>query len=379
MAPPSLPASDRASAAALNEASMVTPDVYGAVVPGLSGFSPQSGTTNDSSLIAPGSPSYGSAGVGGSRSPFKSGTTGGGRFDSPNGDGVDVDVHGTAAEGTDGPEPETRSSASREARAIAFAENLANVIRDPSDVFYRQAEKEDPTRVMLRDFREALLEGDAEDVASATKTSGLSESTRPILHDPQSKKNSYGSTSAVGAGESASSQMTNRSHENLERTNRLGGGSGDTTAASSAATASTPTRKQSERNEHTNPSPGRQSARMRKRAVSRSDQIPIQDKTQSEVFKIKCGRCSVMLKIPREVSVFRCPKCASKLRAPAVETNQVESIGLKKNENTESTEIQAELAVLRDARRALERHVAFSKSLEDVVTELAERVPPAAA
>jgi hypothetical protein len=92
-----------------------------------------------------------------------------------------------------------------------------------------------------------------------------------------------------------------------------------------------------------------------------------------------------MLKIPGSVAVFRCPRCAAKLRKPPGVFADSESSPRKdgKEEKRETTQKRSafdeELASLRAAREALERHVAFSKSLEGVVGELAKRVPRVAA
>ena len=148
-------------------------------------------------------------------------------------------------------------------------------------------------------------------------------------------------------------------------------------------------------------SPGRASARMRRRARSRTEpesslnahRIDPASGTpalsEKELFKIQCGQCSCMLKIPGSVSVFRCPRCAAKLRKPpGVFAESASSPKIKnrkdgKEEKRETTQKRSafdeELASLRAAREALERHVAFSKSLEGVVGELAKRVPRVAA
>ena len=95
-----------------------------------------------------------------------------------------------------------------------------------------------------------------------------------------------------------------------------------------------------------------------------------------------------MLKIPGSVAVFRCPRCASKLRKPpgvfAESESRKKSWNRKdgkeeKRETQKRSAFDEELASLRAAREALERHVAFSKSLEGVVGELAKRVPRVAA
>jgi hypothetical protein len=184
-------------------------------------------------------------------------------------------------------------------------------------------------------------------------------------------------------------------------------------------------------------SPGRTSARMRRRARARTDPGSTRDddaaspsftsfanassddvslspekKNQHErelLYKIQCGKCSCMLKIPHDVVVFRCPRCASKLRAPAMHSSPSSDVrratgaisfgfenqkpssrkgdrtrGAGKNVSNEKQKqkrsaFDEELFSLRAAREALERHVAFSKSLEGVVGELAKRVPRVAA
>ena len=185
-------------------------------------------------------------------------------------------------------------------------------------------------------------------------------------------------------------------------------------------------------------SPGRASARMRRRARARtdpgstrdddaeespsftsfanasSDDVSLSPEKKNEherelLYKIQCGKCSCMLKIPHDVVVFRCPRCASKLRAPAMHASPSSDVrraagaisfgfenqkpssrkrdqtrGAGKNVSNEKQKqkrsaFDEELFSLRAAREALERHVAFSKSLEGVVGELAKRVPRVAA
>ena len=89
-----------------------------------------------------------------------------------------------------------------------------------------------------------------------------------------------------------------------------------------------------------------------------------------------------MLKIPGSVSVFRCPRCAAKLRKPPgvfAEKKKKDGKEEKRETTQKRSAFDEELASLRAAREALERHVAFSKSLEGVVGELAKRVPRVAA
>ena len=91
-----------------------------------------------------------------------------------------------------------------------------------------------------------------------------------------------------------------------------------------------------------------------------------------------------MLKIPGSVAVFRCPRCAAKLRKPPGVFADSESSPRKdgkeeKRETQKRSAFDEGLASLRATREALERHVAFSKSLEGVVGELAKRVPRVAA
>ena len=172
-------------------------------------------------------------------------------------------------------------------------------------------------------------------------------------------------------------------------------------------------------------SPGRASARMRRRARARidpgstrdekhffdaaspssrdetsRDNVSLSPEKRNEhehelLYKIQCGKCSCMLKIPHDVVVFRCPRCASKLRAPALfspknssratdaedfqNSLQDQTRGDVSREKQKRSAFDEELESLRAAREALERHVAFSKSLEGVVGELAKRVPRVAA
>ena len=112
------------------------------------------------------------------------------------------------------------------------------------------------------------------------------------------------------------------------------------------------------------------------------------------LFKIQCGKCGCVLKIPGQIAVFRCPRCAAKLRTPPGAFADDEERRLprredesrdpeRRRETAERTQkrdaFDEELASLRLAREALERHVAFSKSLEGVVGELVKRVPRVAA
>ena len=124
----------------------------------------------------------------------------------------------------------------------------------------------------------------------------------------------------------------------------------------------------------------------------------------SSSFKIKCGRCAAMLKLPAGVPLFRCPKCAAKLRVPAeflesgaatADSNSKASGNAGSNPSAAAARtlwelrereaaIEAELAALAATRRAaetrraameeIERHMAFSRSLEVVVEELSRRV-----
>jgi len=253
-----------------------------------------------------------------------------------------------------------------------------------------------------------------------------SELTRPILSGAGVTKNTYGST-ARDENENEKDEKKSSlvspfaldqtfDYENVELTHRLAGLSVNSTPASESSPSSSSMRKQSD----PNASPGRASARMRKRARARragnetfeavtepfetgtgtietfedddGRRIPAENSQQKEVFKIQCGACSAMLKIPNHVRVFRCPECASKLLAPSSVGNdvQAESFGPDSKKETlektrvenddvaDDTELETELALslLRKKRLALERHVAFSKSLEDVVLELQKRVPP---
>ena len=111
-----------------------------------------------------------------------------------------------------------------------------------------------------------------------------------------------------------------------------------------------------------------------------------------------------MLKLPAGVPLFRCPKCAAKLRVPAeflesgaatADSNSKASGNAGSNPSAASARtlwelrereaaIEAELAALAATRRAaetrraameeIERHMAFSRSLEVVVEELSRRV-----
>jgi hypothetical protein len=134
-------------------------------------------------------------------------------------------------------------------------------------------------------------------------------------------------------------------------------------------------------------------------ANASSDDVSLSPEKKNEherelLYKIQCGKCSCMLKIPHDVVVFRCPRCASKLRAPAMHASPSSdvrratdafSFGFEEKPSSKQKQEQKRSAFdetlfsLRAAREALERHVAFSKSLEGVVGELAKRVPRVAA
>ena len=110
----------------------------------------------------------------------------------------------------------------------------------------------------------------------------------------------------------------------------------------------------------------------------------------SSSFKIKCGRCAAMLKLPAGVPLFRCPKCAAKLRVPAellapdTDPSAASASRTLWELREREAAIEAELAAIASSRRAagirrgasveLERHLAFSRSLEVVVEELSRRV-----
>jgi hypothetical protein len=125
-------------------------------------------------------------------------------------------------------------------------------------------------------------------------------------------------------------------------------------------------------------------------------------KTAPSKSKIRCGRCAATLKIPPTIRVFRCPRCAAKLRAPASleegsgapteaaeaadarggrsETKAAEAEEAEKKASAREKASGDRLAeTRRAAREELERHVAFSKSLEDVVEALARRLAPSRA
>ena len=149
---------------------------------------------------------------------------------------------------------------------------------------------------------------------------------------------------------------------------------------------------------------GRASSGMLRRAKGRYVPSPTSSPARSSSFKIKCGRCAAMLKLPAGVPLFRCPKCAAKLRVPAeflesgaatADSNSKSAGNAGSNPSAASARtlwelrereaaIEAELEALASSRRAaanrraameeLERHMAFSRSLEVVVEELSRRV-----
>ena len=333
MPTPSSPSSrDRETREAPDTALLTEPETYGSFAASLPGL-----TGADASLISPDSPTYGSSGL--SASPF---------LNTPEraayARGRNMAAAVAAEAGETHPDPR--------ARVEAFAANLARVVRQPSDAMYAAAGREDPTAAMLREFKRALEAGDddgatpgallddgltgSRDATSPTSHSSdvandahstvdrervlddarfsdaeLEALTRPILGGSAraGREFGYGSTARERAAE-ADERETAR-----ESPSALGGD-----ARSSERKAETMSTMLSE----TAASPGRASARMRRRARSRKAQ--------------------------------------------------------EKRETTQKrSAFDEELASLRAAREALERHVAFSKSLEGVVGELAKRVPRVAA
>ena len=334
-------------------------------------------TGADASLISPDSPTYGSSGL--SASPF---------LNTPEraayARGRNMAAAVAAEAGETHPDPR--------ARVEAFAANLARVVRQPSDAMYAAAGREDPTAAMLREFKRALEAGDddgatpgallddgltgSRDATSPTSHSSdvandahstvdrervlddarfsdaeLEALTRPILGGSAraGREFGYGSTARERAAE-ADERETAR-----ESPSALGGD-----ARSSERKAETMSTMLSE----TAASPGRASARMRRRARSRTEPESTLNAhridpasgtpalSEKELFKIQC--------------VF-----AEKKKKDGKE---------EKRETTQKrSAFDEELASLRAAREALERHVAFSKSLEGVVGELAKRVPRVAA
>ena len=416
MPTPSSPSSrDRETREAPDTALLTEPETHGSFAASLPGL-----TGADASLISPDSPTYGSSGL--SASPF---------LNTPEraayARGRSMAAAFAAEAGETHPDPR--------ARVEAFAANLARVVRQPSDAMYAAAGREDPTAAMLREFKRALEVGDGDGatpgallddgptdtrgVTSPTSHSSdvandahstvdrervlddarfsdaeLEALTRPILGGSSrvGREFGYGSTARERAAE-ADERETAR-----ESPSALGG---DARSAERKAETMSTMSTTSPLSADAAASPGRASARMRRRARARAEPEsalsahridPASGAPALELFKIQCGQCSCMLKIPGSVAVFRCPRCASKLRKPpgVFFFAESESKSRKKSRNgkdgkEEKRETQKrsafdeELASLRATREALERHVAFSKSLEGVVGELAKRVPRVAA
>ena len=412
MPTPSSPSSrDRETREAPDTALLTEPETHGSFAASLPGL-----TGADASLISPDSPTYGSSGL--SASPF---------LNTPEraayARGRNMAAAVAAEAGETHPDPR--------ARVEAFAANLARVVRQPSDAMYAAAGREDPTAAMLREFKRALEVGDGDgatpgallddgptDSRGATSPASHSSDvandahstvdrervlddarfsdaelealTRPILGGSSrvGREFGYGSTARERAAE-ADERETAR-----ESPSALGGGA--RSAERKAETMSTMSTT-SPLSADAAASPGRASARMRRRARARTEPEsalgahridPASGAPALELFKIQCGQCSCMLKIPGSVAVFRCPRCASKLRKPpgvfAESESRKKSWNRKdgkeeKRETQKRSAFDEELASLRATREALERHVAFSKSLEGVVGELAKRVPRVAA
>ena len=413
MPTPSSPSSrDRETREAPDTALLTEPETYGSFAASLPGL-----TGADASLISPDSPTYGSSGL--SASPFLNTPE---RAAYARGRSMAAAVAAEAGE----THPDPR------ARVEAFAANLARVVRQPSDAMYAAAGREDPTAAMLREFKRALEAGDddgatpgallddgltgSRDATSPTSHSSdvandahstvdrervlddarfsdaeLEALTRPILGGSAraGREFGYGSTARERAAEADERETARESPSALGGDARSSERKAETMSTMSPLSADTAA------------SPGRASARMRRRARSRTEPESTLNAhridpasgtpalSEKELFKIQCGQCSCMLKIPGSVSVFRCPRCAAKLRKPpGVFADSASSPKIKnrkdgKEEKRETTQKRSafdeELASLRAAREALERHVAFSKSLEGVVGELAKRVPRVAA
>ena len=416
MPTPSSPSSrDRETREAPDTALLTEPETHGSFAASLPGL-----TGADASLISPDSPTYGSSGL--SASPF---------LNTPEraayARGRSMAAAFAAEAGETHPDPR--------ARVEAFAANLARVVRQPSDAMYAAAGREDPTAAMLREFKRALEGGDGDGatpgallddgptdtrgVTSPTSHSSdvandahstvdrervlddarfsdaeLEALTRPILGGSSrvGREFGYGSTARERAAEADEREMARESPSAL---------GGDARSSERKAETMSTMSTTSPLSADAAASPGRASARMRRRARARAEPEselsvhridPASGAPALELFKIQCGQCSCMLKIPGSVAVFRCPRCASKLRKPpgVFFFAESESKSRKKSRNgkdgkEEKRETQKrsafdeELASLRATREALERHVAFSKSLEGVVGELAKRVPRVAA
>ena len=340
MPTPSSPSSrDRETREAPDTALLTEPETHGSFAASLPGL-----TGADASLISPDSPTYGSSGL--SASPFLNTPE---RAAYARGRSMAAAVAAEAGE----THPDPR------ARVEAFAANLARVVRQPSDAMYAAAGREDPTAAMLREFKRALEAGDddgatpgallddgltgSRDATSPTSHSSdvandahstvdrervlddarfsdaeLEALTRPILGGSSrvGREFGYGSTARERAAE-ADERETAR-----ESPSALGGGA--RSAERKAETMSTMSTT-SPLSADAAASPGRASARMRRRARARTEPEsalgahridPASGAPALELFKIQCGQCSCMLKIPGSVAVFRCPRCASKLRKP---------------------------------------------------------------
>ena len=405
MPTPSSPSSrDRETREAPDTALLTEPETYGSFAASLPGS-----TGADASLISPDSPTYGSSGL--SASPFLNTPE---RAAYARGRSMAAAVAAEAGE----THPDPR------ARVEAFAANLARVVRQPSDAMYAAAGREDPTAAMLREFKRALEADALGDAATPSASYGVATigsrgATHPTSHSSDVATNDARSTvdeervlDETDAARFSDAELEALTRPILGGSSRVGREFGyGSTARERAAEADERETASAERKAETmstmsttSPlsadaaaSPGRASARMRRRARARTEPEsalsahridPASGAPALELFKIQCGQCSCMLKIPGSVAVFRCPRCASKLRKPPgvfAESESESSSWKRKDGKEEKRETQKrsafdeELASLRATREALERHVAFSKSLEGVVGELAKRVPRVAA
>ena len=334
MPTPSSPSSrDRETREAPDTALLTEPETYGSFAASLPGL-----TGADASLISPDSPTYGSSGL--SASPF---------LNTPEraayARGRNMAAAVAAEAGETHPDPR--------ARVEAFAANLARVVRQPSDAMYAAAGREDPTAAMLREFKRALEAGDddgatpgallddgltgSRDATSPTSHSSdvandahstvdrervlddarfsdaeLEALTRPILGGSAraGREFGYGSTARERAAEADERETARESPSALGGDARSSERKAETMSTMSPLSADTAA------------SPGRASARMRTEPESTLNAHRIDPASgtpalsEKELFKIQCGQCSCMLKIPGSVSVFRCPRCAAKLRKP---------------------------------------------------------------
>ena len=405
MPTPSSPSSrDRETREAPDTALLTEPETHGSFAASLPGL-----TGADASLISPDSPTYGSSGL--SASPFLNTPE---RAAYARGRSMAAAVAAEAGE----THPDPR------ARVEAFAANLARVVRQPSDAMYAAAGREDPTTEMLREFKRALEIGDGDAATPGASygvaTIGSRGATHPTSHSGDVATNDarstvdeervlddarfsdaelealtrpiLGGSSRVGREFGYGSTARERAAEADERETASAERKAETMSTMSTMSTTSPLSADAAA------SPGRASARMRRRARARVEPEsalsahridPASGAPALELFKIQCGQCSCMLKIPGSVAVFRCPRCASKLRKPPGVFAESESESSSwerkdgKEEKRETTQKRSafdeELASLRATREALERHVAFSKSLEGVVGELAKRVPRVAA